>query len=516
MALSLGQDRIAIGDVCRVAREGASATLDATAADRMHAAQAVLQAWSRADRPVYGLTRGLGNRATTAIPADDRGAFSVSMLKARASGAGPSFPEEVVRAALFVRAATLARGGAGARPIIVETQLAMLERGVVPFVPQIGSIGTSDLMLCANLGLPLVGLGRATFAGELLPGDEAMRRAGIATVTLTEKEGLALCSSNAVSIGFGALVATDALALLHLAEATLAMSYEAFMGNPSPFDARIAAAHPAAGQEEAAARLRALLAGSALFQAGVPRRVQDPISFRCATHVQGAAFTALGWARDAVEVELNAAADNPLILAQDDEILSTGNFHTAAMGIAFDALRLALAQVGTTSSQRTARLLDPEVSGLAARTVTRSGFALLGLLSHTLNRESRDCSNPVSNDDATPFGVEDQAPFTLQAVRRTAAQIEVLQQVLACEMIVAAQALDVRPLAPSSPTVEALHAFVRRHVRFLDEDRATTEDVERLSVALGSLHLPAFPGSAPSTSTTDRPMQGLDSAASHA
>ena len=484
MVPSLGRDRIAVADVCRVAREGSTATLDAAAADRMLAAQAVLQAWSQADRPVYGLTRGLGNRATSAIAAEDRGAFNVSMLKARASGAGPSFPDEVVRAALFVRAATLARGGAGARPIIVETQLAMLDRGVVPYVPQIGSIGTSDLMLCANLGLPLVGLGRAWFSGELLPGDEAMRRAGIATVALTEKEGLALCSSNAVSIGFGALVAADASALLDLAEATLAMSYEAFVGNPSPFDARIAAAHPVAGQIEAAARLRTLLEGSAIFKPGVPRRVQDPISFRCATHVHGAASTALGWCRDAIEVELNAAADNPLILTEDDEILSTGNFHTAAMAIAFDALRLALAQVGTISSQRTARLLDPEVSGLAGRSVTRSGFALLGLLGHTLNRESRDCSTPVSNDDTTPFGVEDQAPFTLQAVRRTGAQIAILQQVLACEMMVAAEALDLRPLAPSAPSVEALHAFVRRHVSVLHEDRVTTEDVERLSAAI--------------------------------
>ncbi len=368
----------------------------------------------------------------------------------------------------------------------------MLDRGVLPFVPQIGSIGTSDLMLCANLGLPLVGFGRATFKGELLAGAEAMRRAGIATVALTEKEGLALCSSNAVSIGFGALVTADASALLDLAEAVLAMSYEAFVGNPSPFDVRVATAHPAAGQVDAAARLRALLAGSALFQTGVPRRVQDPISFRCATHVLGAARTALGWARDAVEVELNAAADNPLILAQDDEILSTGNFHTAAMGIALDALRLALAQVGTMSSQRTARLLEPAVSGLAERSVTRAGLGLLGLVSHTLNRESRECSNPVSNDDATPFGVEDQAPFTLQAVRRTAAQIATLQQVFACEMIVAAQVLDLRPLDPSAPTVGALHRFVRSHVRVLDEDRATTEDVERLSAAVGGLKISAL------------------------
>jgi len=488
MTIVLGRDRIAIEDVGRVARLRAPAMLDGEAARRMRDGEAVLQAWSRADRPVYGLTRGLGNRATTAIPPEERRGFSEAMLKARASGAGPRFPDEVARAALFVRAATLAQAGAGARPIIVETQLAMLERGVVPLVPQIGSIGTSDLLLCANLALPLVGLGRAVFEGELLPGAEAMRRAGLATVELTEKEGLALCSSNAVSIGFGALAVADALDLLDLADAALAMTYEAFVGNPSPFDARIAAAHPVPGQVEAARRLRALLSGSALFHAGVPRRVQDPISLRCATQVHGAARTALGWAREAVEVELNCAADNPLILAAEDEILSTGNFHTAAMAIAFDALRLALAQVGTISSQRSARLLDPEVSGLADRLrpgrATRSGVALLGIVGHTLSRESRECSHPVSNDDATPFGVEDQAPFTLLAVRRTAAQIAVLQQVLACEMIVAAQALDLRPLEPSAAAVQALQAVVRRHVAFLDDDRSTTEDIEALTAAI--------------------------------
>ncbi len=488
MTIALGRDRIAIEDVGRVARDGAPAVLDGGGAKRMLDGEAVLHAWSRADRPVYGLTRGLGNRATTAIPAEERRGFSEAMLKARASGAGARLPDEVARAALFVRAATLAQAGSGARPVIVETQLAMLDRGVVPLVPEIGSIGTSDLLLCANLALPLVGLGRAMFEGELLPGAEAMRRAGIATVDLTEKEGLALCSSNAVSIGFGALALADAQALLDLADAALAMTFEAFVGNPSPFDARIAAAHPAPGQEEAAARLRALLKGSALFKPGVPRRVQDPISLRCATHVHGAARTALGWARDAVEVELNCAADNPLILPADDEILSTGNFHTAAMAIGFDALRLALAQVGTISAQRSARLLDPEVSGLADRLraggATRSGVGLLGIVGHTLSRESRECSNPVSNDDATPFGVEDQAPFTLLAVRRTAAQIALLQQVLACEMIVAAQVLDLRSLAPSAAAVEALQAVVRRHVAFLDEDRSTTQDIEALTAAI--------------------------------
>ena len=488
MTIWIGDQPLSVDDVVAVARHGAGAALSQTVAARLDRARAVLDAWSRADRPVYGLTRGLGNKAGQVVPAEERADFSQTALEGRASGAGGYFDREVVRAALFVRAATLARGGAGVRPLIVETQLAMLERGVTPLVPRIGSVGTSDLLLCANMALPIVGEGRAEFGGEVLAGAEAMARAGLATVVLGEKEGLALASSNAVSIGLGALVAHDVRELLELADAVVAMTFEAFVGNPSPFDERIAAARPAPGQVEAAASLRAALKGSTLFEPGVPRRVQDPISLRCASQVHGTVRAALGWARSAIEIELNSAADNPLILTEDDEILSTGNFHTGLMAVAFDALRLALAQLGTGSSERCGRLLDPELSGLPVRLtrhgMTRSGVGLVALVARTLSRESRHCSAPASNDDVTPLGVEDQAPFTLVSVRRTADQLGVLRQMLACEMIVAAQALDLRPPPRLGPVVEALHGFVRRRVAFVDDDRSTTQDIETLSAAI--------------------------------
>jgi histidine ammonia-lyase len=234
VTILLGEARIGIAEVVAVARHRVRAALAPAAARRLDEARAVLDDWSRQDRPVYGLTRGLGNRATQAIPEAERRAFSETALKARATGAGGYFPPEVARAALFVRAATLARGGAGVRPVVVETQLAMLARGGTPLVPRGGSVGTSDLLVCATLGLPGVGLGRADYGGTVLPGADAMRRAGVPTIELAEKEGLALCSSNAVSVGLGALAAHDARELVALAEATLAMSYEAFGGNPAP------------------------------------------------------------------------------------------------------------------------------------------------------------------------------------------------------------------------------------------------------------------------------------------
>jgi len=488
MNIVIGEGRLGIAEVVGAARQGARVIVAPGVAARLEAARAMLEDWARADRPVYGLTRGLGNSAAQTVAVADRSGFSETVLKARATGAGGWFETDAARAALFVRAATLAWGGAGVRPEVVETLVAMLERGVTPMVPRVGSIGTSDLLLCANLALPVIGLGRAEHEGETLSGAEAMARAGVPTLALAEKEGLALCSSNAISIGLGCLVAHDAAELLALAEAVTAMSYEAFGGNPSPFDVRVAAARPAPGQEAAAAALRGMLAGSTLFEPGVARRVQDPISFRCASQVHGTVRAALDWTEQGLEVELNATADNPLILREAGEILSTGNFHSGFLAVAFDALRLALAQLGSISAERCGQLMNPEVSGLPARLtrhdVTRAGLGLVGLLARTLARESRYTSQPVSNDDVTPFGVEDQAPFTLLGVRRTADQLGWLRQALACEMIIAAQALDLRRPARLPPVVEALHAFVRERSAFIDDDRSTTEDVETLTAAI--------------------------------
>lgn len=424
MTIVLGQDRLGTSDVAAVARDNADVTLGPAARDRLDEARALVERWSREDRPVYGLTRGLGNRVTTTIETADRSSYSEVVVRARATGGAPFFDAAAVRAAMLARAASFAQGGAGVRPVVIETQLAMLKRGVHPLVPQVGSVGASDLALCANMAMPLMGEGRAEFRGEVMPGADAMAAAGIPTIRLLEKEGLALCSANSLSIGLGALVLEDLEALLEIADAVLALSFEAFRGNPSPFDARVVAARPAPGQVEAAASLRRMMTGSSLFEPDAPRRVQDPISLRCATHVHGAMRAGLDFARPNIEVELNAAADNPLILLDDDEILSTGNFHTAAFAIAFDALRLAVAAVSTLSSERTARIMDPDLSGLPGRFSrlgpTRAGLGIMALASRTLNHEVRFFSAPVSNADATPMGVEDHAPFTLVSVRRAA------------------------------------------------------------------------------------------------
>jgi histidine ammonia-lyase len=485
MTIILGDCQIGIGDVAAVARGTSAVELGSSARKRLLDARRLVEQWSQSDRPVYGLTRGLGRNASVNVPSSKRAGFSETVVKARATGAGGYFETDVVRAAMFARACGLAQGGAGVRPLIIETQLAMLASGVHPLLPKIGSVGAADLTLCANLALPLMGLGRAEWCGEVLAGDVAMSRAGIPTVRLEEKEGLALCSANSVSAGLGALVLHDLTELLELAEATVALTFEAFRANLSPIDARIAAARAAPGQEAAAAALRRMLAGSGLFLHGAARRVQDPISLRCVSHVHGALRSCIDFARPNVEVELNSASDNPLILLEDEEILSTGNFHTPAMAIAFDALRLAISQTGSIAASRVARSMDTHLSelppGLAQDGVASNGLGLIRMTAQTLSRELRYLSSPVSTDDIGMIDVEDHAPMTPVAVRKAAEQLDIFRQILACELIVSAQALELRKPERVAPVARALFEVVRAVIAPLDGDRSTTEDIEVMS-----------------------------------
>lgn len=355
--IMLGGNPLGINDVVAVARGGAPLGIADEARSRMEESRAVVERFSASDRPVYGLTRGLGGRVVNEVDHADRGEYSRVVVLARACGAGEPLPEEAVRAAMFSRAAGMAQGGAEVRPLIAETLCAMLSRGVHPFVLGIGSIGASDL------ALPVIGEGRAWFRGTLLDGADAMARAGIDVVDLHEKEGLALCSSNALSVGQAALVIADLEHLLELMDGIVVLGFEAFRANPGPIDPRVVMARGAPGQARAALSLRSKLEGTALFEPEEPRRVQDPISLRCVSHVHGSLRAAIDFATPNVTVELNGAGDNPLVLAADGDILSTGNFHTPAMAVAFDALTLAMAQTATMAAQRIGRLLQNQFSG---------------------------------------------------------------------------------------------------------------------------------------------------------
>ena len=275
----------------------------------------------------------------------------------------------------------LLSGGSGADPGVAEALADLLNAGLIPAIPSIGSIGAGDLCVLAHLGLAMIGEGAFLVGGQRVPAAEALAAAGLAPLAPGPKDGLAICNATAFASARAALVLVDATRLLESAQVAAAMSLEGFRANLSPLDPRVAAARPAPGQVQAAEGLRRLLEGGALSEPGAARRLQDPISLRCVAQVHGSLIAALDFARPAVAAEINGAGDNPLVLADDDEILSSGNFHTPALAIALETLGQALAQTAALSVARSVRLLVERHSGLPANLTrhgpTQSGFAPL-------------------------------------------------------------------------------------------------------------------------------------------
>jgi histidine ammonia-lyase len=475
-------------DVVGVAREGTRAELRPDARIRMAAARDIVERYIAEGRPAYGLTTGLGARVVESLPGDALAEFSRHTVLGRANSVGVPLPTEVVRAAVLVRANGLAHGGSGARPELADALLALLEHGVHPIVPSIGSIGAGDICVLAHIALVLIGAGEAEFDGELMPGAQALAAAGLEPLDLAPKDGLAVISSNAVSVACAALALVDGRAALEAAHAAAALSLEGFRASLTPLDDRVVEARPAPGQAACAASLRTLLAGGSLATSG-GRRLQDPLSFRCVSQVHGSLATALEFLADALEPELNGAGDNPLVLVDAGEIVSTGNFLVPVLALASDAVALALAQVANLTAARAARLLTATVSdlpqNLAPTGSTGAGMAPLLKVADALAAEIVHGAAPAtlasfSGTDA----VEDAATGAPLATMRLAGLLERFRLLTALELVVAAQAVDLAQVEQLGAGTSAIHAVVRELVEPMRTDRPLGGDVERVAAEL--------------------------------
>jgi histidine ammonia-lyase len=486
----LAGERLGVAEVVAVAR-GAKVELGPEVARRLEAARAVVERHARAGAAVYGLTTGLGAAVDTRLGPAEMAGFQERAIAARAVGVGEPLAREEVRAMLFVRLAGLARGNSGISPHLPEAIRDTLNAGLDPVVRRVGSLGEADLSSLAQAFLSLIGAGEAEFEGERLPGAEALRRAGIAAPALGPKDALALLNASAHSVGLAALTLHDADLALEAAMAAGALSLEGFRANLSPIDARSVALRRAPGQSEASAGLRRLLAASDLFEAGRARRVQDPLSFRCLAPVLGAAGESLKRATQAVEAELNGAGDSPAVLVEHDAMLSTVNFDTTAMALAFEGLGQAASHVAATAAFRVAKLMSPVFSDLP-RFLTRygagcSGFATVQKAAAALEAEIRHKALPVGSMAApVADGVEDYAPLTPQIVEKTRAIARGLFRLAAIELVVAAQAVDMRDGIRLGAGTAAIHRFVRERVAPLDEDRPLGVEFERLALAIAA------------------------------
>jgi len=455
---------LTVAEVVRVARQGERVELAGSAVDRMRQTRAVVEAAIARGDSVYGLTTGVGAKKNAAVAAAEMEQHNRLLLLNHRVGQGPPLREEVVRAALVRLANHLASGETGARPELAQALVDALGAKTAPTVRALGSIGMADLS--ANADLAHGALGGFPLAGG---------------------EGIALLNHNAVSTGHAALGLADGDVLLGTIDMSAALDLEAFAANSSALDPEIARSRPFPGLVETLERVRAALAGSFLLEPRAARNLQDPLSFRCIPQVHGAARDALGFALGQLSIELNAHQSNPLVVSgEQPRIVSVGNFDTLPVAIGLDLARIALAPVLTCAAERAVKLLQRPLSGLPEGLagepgIADDGLAEFGIAIQSIVSEARLLAQPVSFELASATqaeGIEDRATSAPLAARRLAEQLELGARVVAIELVVAAQAVDLRGARPLGAGTTVLHERVRELVPSVERGEPVPQDLE--------------------------------------
>ncbi len=477
---------LSIADVVAVARHGAGVLLGDQARVAMERSAALVDGYVASDAPVYGVTTGFGSLANTVIPAERTAELQVALVRSHATGMGDTVEPEVVRALLLLRARSLAMGYSGARPELVEQQLAFLNNGITPVVREHGSLGASgDLAPLSHCALSLIGEGEVfTPDGGSEPTADALHRRGLHPITLRAKEGLALINGTDGILGMLCLALHDLAQLARLADLTAAMTVEGLLGTDRAFAADLQALRPQVGQAVSARNLTRLLAGSAIVASHREgdTRVQDAYSLRCTPQVHGAALDTIAHARTIAQRELDAAIDNPMILL-DGRVESCGNFHGAPVGFVCDFLAIAAAELCSIAERRTDRMLDRARSHglppfLSPDAGVNSGLMIAHYTQAAMAMEAKRLAVPSSVESLPTSAMqEDHVSNGWAAARKLRRAVDNLRRVLAVELVCAAAAIDLRaPLVPSAATGAAL-AVLRERVAGPGPDRWLSPDL---------------------------------------
>jgi histidine ammonia-lyase len=492
--VSLTGDDLTLADVWAVAVEGTDVALSEEGRRKLGAARELVERVTGAEHGehTYGINTGFGRFVSKTIPTELADELQLRLLRSHACGVGEPYSHEVVRAAMLLRANTLAKGYSGARPETVDLILACLNRGVTPVVPSRGSVGASgDLAPLAHLALPLVGEGRATIDGEELPGAEALARAGLEPVRLQAKEGLSLINGTQFMAAAGSLALVRADRLAKAADIVCALSLEALQGSRASFLPEIHELRPLVGQRASAANVLRLLEGSAILEAHRwCDKVQDAYSLRCAPQVHGACRDLLSYAEATVAVELNAATDNPLVFVELDELVSNGNFHGQPLAFALDTMAMALAELASISERRVERLTNPSLSdGLPAFLThdggLNSGFMIPQYVAAALVSENKVLCHPAGVDSIpTSAGQEDHVSMGNAAGLKCLQVLANAEAAIAIELLAGAQGVEfLAPLEPGAG-VRVAHDFIRSLSPTVIEDRALSGDIETVAAAI--------------------------------
>jgi histidine ammonia-lyase len=480
--------------VLAVARSYAPVALGSESVKRIAAARAVIDTIAAEERKVYGVTTGFGHLSKVRIPHEQLEDLQHNLIRSHAAGVGEPLSEEIVRAMLLLLAASLARGNSGVRVEVVQTLIAMLNAGICPLIPSRGSVGASgDLAPLAHLALVLIGEGEVIYQGKRKTGLQALQEAGIAPLHLAAKEGLALINGTHLMEAIAVLALADAVTTLCTAEVACAMSIEGLMGSHVPLDARIHRRRGQHGQQISAERLRKLVSNSEINRSHQNcARVQDPYTLRCAPQVLGAVRDALEYCANIFERELDAVTDNPLVFPEDDDVLSGGNFHGQPLALALDMLAIALAQLASFSERRIYCLMGPHEwdEGSAPLFLTpnpglNSGFMITQYAAAALVNEIKILAHPASIDSIpTSAGMEDFVSMGVTSALKALRILEQAQQVIAIELLCAAQMLEFRkPLKPGEG-VQHAYDLVRSYVPKLEADRVLAPDIATLTATV--------------------------------
>ena len=496
--IALDGKTLTIQAVVAVARGGGEPHLAQSAAHAVAACSDLLDRMIADGTPIYGVTTGFGALDGRKVPPEKTRALQVNLLRSHAAGVGAPMPDDAVRAMMTIRANVLATGLTGVRPATLEALIAMVARGVVPQVPGRGSVGAcGDLAPLAHMALPLIGDGRAKHAGsDWLPGAEAMRCAGISLPHISGRDGIALINGTEQTTSIGVLAIHDASRLVRIAEAVSAMTLEVLGAVDDAFDARVALAKPHPGQIATSAAMRRWTAGSKTVLAPRAGRLRDALSLRCIPQVLGATRDAIAQAASTIEIEINAANDNPLFGVADGFVTSnSGNFHGQRAGEVLDQLANSLTSLAVIAERRAARLVDEKNSGglpaflihPGAAEGENNGFMIAQYTAAALIAELRMRSVPATIQSVpTCANTEDHVPMSPLAAERARFAVDTAATVVAIEALLAAQAYALRGLEPS-PALRPLLAAIRARVPPMIEDRVLADDIAAVAAALADV-----------------------------
>ncbi len=475
-----------IEDVVAVARGGEKVAISPEAQEKVKATRAYVDQKVEEQAVIYGITTGFGKFSDTLISKDQTAQLQRNLIVSHSCAMGDPLSKEVTRAVMLLRANSLSRGNSGIRLSTLQTLVDMLNRGVHPVIPQKGSLGASgDLAPLAHMVLPMLGEGEAEFEGRVLPGAEAMAKAGISTVELAAKEGLSLINGTQIMTAIGCLSAYDAKELAVTADIAAAFSGEALGAIQIAYDEKAHLLRPHKGQLTTAANLRSLLKGSGLSLRIRPDRVQDAYALRCVPQVHGASRDAISYVWDVLTTEINSVTDNPLIFPQEDETISCGHFHGQPVALAMDFLGIAVSELANISERRIERLVNPQLSGLPAFLTPEgglnSGFMIAQYAAASMVSENKVYAHPASVDSIpSSANQEDHVSMGTTAARKSLMILDNAQRVLAIELMTAAQAIGFRDESKMAPATHAVYDVIREQVAPVEQDVIMYKEINKV------------------------------------